>query len=140
MIKLKPLQPEDLERLKAEAVEGMKSYPDFDYGQYAWSGWYGDVLVGAGGIRIYWEGVADGWLIISKNTPDESKVKLVLLFRAKLNELMEQHGLWRVQAFIRSDFDKGISLIKALGFEYEGTMRKYAPDGTDMMIYAKVIQ
>jgi len=138
-MEVRPLQPEDLEKLRTEAVEDIKSYPEFDYGEFAWSAWDKGILIGAGGVRIFWEGVSEGWLIISRNSPDESKVRLVLAFRKKLKELIEEHGLWRVQATVSAKFEKGISLLRTLGFEYEGTMRKYAPDGSDMMIYAKVI-
>ena len=41
-----------------------------------------------------------------------------------------------LQAIVRSDFKDAHKLAKFLGFESEGLMRKYGPDGSDYERYA----
>ena len=44
----------------------------------------------------------------------------------------------RIEAAVASDFRQGHRLIKMLGFEFEGRMRAFSPDGVDHDLYARV--
>ena len=44
----------------------------------------------------------------------------------------------RIEAAVASDFRAGHRLVRLLGFEFEGRMKAYSPDGADHDLYAKV--
>jgi hypothetical protein len=52
---------------------------------------------------------------------------------------MKELGLTRVHATIRADFHNAEKWIKIVGFEKEGVMRNYGPDGEDHILFAKVV-
>ena len=44
----------------------------------------------------------------------------------------------RIEATVDVGFEQGHRWIKMLGFEIEGYMKAYRPDGADMLLYARV--
>jgi len=44
----------------------------------------------------------------------------------------------RVEAFVDANFDAGHRWIKMLGFEREGYMRSFTPEGNDAVLYARI--
>jgi hypothetical protein len=47
-------------------------------------------------------------------------------------------GIRRVEATVDVGFEAGDRWMKMLGFEFEGLMRAYRPDGADMKLYARI--
>ena len=45
----------------------------------------------------------------------------------------------RIEATVASGFTPGCRWLEMLDFQFEGVMRKYGPDGSDHMRYARVI-
>ena len=56
----------------------------------------------------------------------------------KLHEIIDQSGLWRVEATVRVDFPAGASYLRYMGFEQEGRMRQNEPDKSDSYLYSIV--
>lgn len=143
MITIKDYKKGDLDVIKANPLDTeVGVLTDENIGNIAFSAYVGDALVGCGGFRVFWFGVAEAWLMLPKSSKDKSfceKAEAVMLLYQKLERLMKEHKLWRVGALVRTDFPKAIKLVEALGFKWEGLMRKYAPDGTDRLIYGKII-
>jgi hypothetical protein len=55
-----------------------------------------------------------------------------------VKRFIDQVDYRRLEAAIDVDFSEGKRWIEMLGFEYEGYMRAYRPDGADMLLYARV--
>jgi len=53
--------------------------------------------------------------------------------------IQETHELSRIQASVCASDVRANRYAQWLGFEKEGIMRKYGPDGTDYIRYARVI-
>lgn len=47
-------------------------------------------------------------------------------------------GIRRIDASVDVGFDAGERWMQMLGFEHEGLMRAYRPDGADMNLYARI--
>jgi len=100
--------------------------------------WVDGEIIGCGGIDIMWEGVGEVWLLMSYET-DKCMVKSYRLIRNGIKKLINDNNLQRCQGWCRVGFTKGHTLFRHLGFEPEGIARKYLPDGTDAILYARII-
>lgn len=57
--------------------------------------------------------------------------------RNKLGEIIKEKGYRRIQALVDIDMYGGENFVKHLGFEKEGLLKSYGPDGEDMLMYSK---
>lgn len=89
-----------------------------------------------GCIKI-WTGVGEMWSIISDDARRYPK-QLTLVAGAFSDIVTQSLSLHRLQITVRSDEPRALRWAKYLGFEIEGLMRKYSPDGTDTYILARV--
>lgn len=141
MLELRPLQQGDIEEVRKNPLEeAVKRYPDLPTpDNNAFSGFWDGELIGVGGVIILWEGVGELWLILSKDFIGISDIATFMAIRKKINELIANNNLWRVQAIVRDDFPKAIKMIEALGFHSEGLLERYCPDKGDAIIYSRVL-
>lgn len=77
-----------------------------------------------------------GW---STHDVEKCGRELTLAANAFLNVVEEQYGVHRLQCTVLADFDKGIRWMRRLGFEPEGTLRKYTTLGDDCVMMARVL-
>ena len=142
MIEIRKLQDGDLEYVRANPFEeAVKTYPRIPIAPDSYTCIFDGEIVAVGGIIDYWEDVGEVWLILTKQARKEGIFGLIAFtaIEKKMNELITEHKLRRVQAEVRADFPQAIKMIEAFGFEYEGTKRKYTPDKCDMRMYARLI-
>jgi RimJ/RimL family protein N-acetyltransferase len=138
VIKLRPAKQEDVEYLRTVALEGgMKTYPPVTVEQPAYTGYVNDKPIGCGGVVILWDGVGEVWLIVSREV-ESHKVQAVKVLKRMCEIILLKHELRRIQAIIRTDFPQAVKLVESLGFEREGTLRNYCPDGQDSYMYARL--
>lgn len=138
MITIRNATQEDLDYLKQNPIEGaVKNYPKLELGGIAKTGIVDGEIVGIGGVVIYWKGVAEGWIILSGKVK-EFKVETIMCIDRIMEQMILDNGLRRLQVTVRTDFPQAKKLVEALGFECEGLMKKYSPDGTDVWMYALV--
>ncbi len=102
---------------------------------------YESKIVAVGGLHVRWEGVGLLWLMLTEDCKKNGfhSVLALAAIKEKTEHLININNLWRAEANIRVDFTQAVKMIEFLGFHYECTMEKYAPDKTDMYLYAKVI-
>jgi RimJ/RimL family protein N-acetyltransferase len=93
-------------------------------------------LVWCGGIAPMWHGVGSGWMILS-NVADDFPFALHRVCKTMLREAIS-NGYHRIQADIPCSSERARRWILRLGFESEGIMRAYGPDGTDSERFAMV--
>jgi hypothetical protein len=142
MIELRKATQEDLDAILAIPLDAkIGAYPNLSMDDLGVCVLINDTLIACGGVKILWPHVGEAWAILSKdveNLKTEEKQKLVLLMKKWINRSIEDNELCRVQAVVRSSFGNAIRLVKALGFQCEGLMKKYAPDGDDMYMYGRI--
>lgn len=144
----KPTRPEDLARIEVHEhrdwhirrraewdLEAPEVVHALETRCRTW--WNGDSPVAMIGMQERWTGVAEVFTLLSKEALDRP----VALSRGVLDWLEQSavhFGLWRVQATARADRPKAQRFLVWLGFEREGTLRRYGPDGADHLLYARL--
>ena len=144
-IELIPFKAEHLAGFHARAHESRMVGSDYfmewakinEEHSVGYSGFYEGRFIGCGGIRMLWPGVGEAWAIFAED-PREFAHEIYHYVSMGLEHIIAEHGLWRVQTPIAADIAVNIRFIENLGFEREGLMKKFGPDGDDFYIYAKV--
>lgn len=98
------------------------SLVDEDGGVYACSG-----------LAKQWENRASAWALIST----EAGKHFYMIHKAVRRGILLHH-FRRIEATVDVGFEQGYRWMKLLGFEYEGRMRAYTPDGRDCDLFARV--
>ena len=137
MIEIRPLERGDIEKVKSDPLEkAVKDYPDLiapsDYCHTAL--WDGEV-VGVGGVIIYWEGVGEVWILLSPKIR-KFPIQMVRCIRKMYEKHSTDRSFRRLQCVVSIDFPQGQKMVESLGFEKEGLLRKYLPEGTDAWMYS----
>lgn len=143
MIEIRNLQKGDIEYVRANPLEdAVKSYPNMDVDpKTSYTTLLDGVIVAVGGASIMWEGVWEFWLIMTKESKRNGAYGIIALetIRKKIDEIVEENNIVRAQATVRIDFTKGIKMLEALGFQREGLLRRYCPDGMSSYRYSRII-
>lgn len=92
----------------------------------------GSVIVCSGLVHM-WENRAQAWALISA----DAGRYFVRIFRA-MSSFLEIQDTRRIEATVDANFLQGHRLMRLLGFELEGMMRAYLPDGRDCSLYGRV--
>ena len=135
---------EDLAFVRSEPFEGaIKNYP-FMYvpDSNTYTVIFESEIVAVGGLQVKWKGVGLLWLILTARCRKKGVFGFLALdaIKLKMDELIKDNNLWRAEANVRVDFPAAIKMIEWFGFEKEGTMKQYAPDRTDMILYSKILE
>ena len=95
-----------------------------------------DLLVAVSFYTLAWDGVADSCALVNRSIAKGCGKALAMAVRLRINELMQSDRLHRVQA--TSDVSDRVSqvFLRAIGYRYESTMKRGAPDGSDLFVYA----
>jgi RimJ/RimL family protein N-acetyltransferase len=107
-----------------------------DYGP-AFTGIRNGEIIGCGGIMILWEGTGEAWATLAPATKHSPKDVFYCL-RKGLEIIGEAYELIRIQAIAKPSFPESVRLLRHLGFEEEGVLRKYWEGGIDAVMMAKV--
>lgn len=144
MIELVPYRPEHLARIELQPRQRALRAHVLREGYAAqlaipgasWTAVDGKRVVGCGGLQPQWDGRALAWALIGR-LPRAQWPRLFRLMRARIDAAFA-NGTRRIEADVRADFGQGCRLAHLLGFEVEALRRKYAPDGSDHFLYARV--
>lgn len=98
-----------------------------------WVGEHDGKVLAMGGIIPIWQGRGQAWMLISK----EAGKHFFHIHKAVKKELIKS-PYRRVEATVDVGFAEGVRWMKMLGFEMEGYMKAYRPDGADMLMFARV--
>ena len=94
-------------------------------------------LIASSGVQPLWNGVGEGWFVASSKMP-QKKLTIIRMIKDNFDGIINDNSLFRVQAGVRSDWPTAKRFAEFLGFEHEGIMRKYGPDGQDYYRMARV--
>ena len=93
--------------------------------------------IASAGMKIIWEGVAEGWVLATKKVWDHPLL-VARAIKKNFARLAKINGINRVQTAVRADFQMGLKFAKWLGLQEEGLMKKYGFDGSDHYRYARI--
>ena len=112
-----------------------KFIPDLVIDGMAFTGLENGHVIASAGVYPMWAGVGEGWFIAADKL-EANHIGVARQLKNGLRQIAEEQALHRVQAAVRSDWKKAIRLVRFLGMEHEGRMRKYSADGADYERYA----
>lgn len=99
----------------------------------AWTGEVNDRVVAVAGLLPQWENRAIAWAVISKHAGPHFRS-----IHNAVHRFLIHAPFRRIEATVDVGFDDGVRWMKMLGFEIEGYMKAYRPDGADMLLFARV--
>lgn len=92
----------------------------------------GEILAIAG-LAPQWTGRAIAWALIS-----EDAGKCFHSIHKAVKRFLDSSEFLRIEANVDMEFEAGHRWMELLGFQLEGFMRAYRPDGADMFLYARI--
>lgn len=95
-----------------------------------------DLLIAVTFYTPAWHGVADACALVNRDIAKGHGKELARVVRRRIIELMHSDGLHRVQATSEVTDRASQVFLRAIGYRYESTMRRGAPDGSDLFVYA----
>ena len=102
---------------------------------YAYTIYHEEDVVACVGVTKIVSGMAEIWAItgklVDKYPKDFHKISLTII-----EEAFKIGNLHRLQCTAEVDYERTVKWLERLGFEREGTLRNYTPDGKDMYIYS----
>lgn len=99
----------------------------------AWTFEHEGAILGVAVFMPMWENRAIALMLFSRDAG-----KWFARIHKVVMRFLESSGIRRVEATVDVDFQAGNRWIQMLGFEFEGLMKAYRPDGADMNLYARV--
>ena len=97
---------------------------------------HGNVYLVAG-IEVVYRGVGTALSYISNDCKGKA-IEVIRIARMMYPKLMKELGLHRVQCTVDPKKKGYEKFAKAIGFEFESRIRKGAPNGDDLCMYAMV--
>ena len=89
------------------------------------------------GVYRLWDKVGEAWFMMSKYAYD-MPISAAKYSSLLLDHVQEDNNLQRIQASVHADDKQAIRYVEWLGFENEGLMKKFGPDGSDYYRFARV--
>lgn len=89
------------------------------------------------GIVELWPGVGEGWFVATDDLTNHP-VTIARATKEVLYDQIDEGGYWRLQANIRTTWFTAVRFSEFLGFEKEGVMKKFGPDGANYLRVAIV--
>lgn len=116
-----------LDALDRESLESLR-----DMG-LVWTCEKNGQIIMIGGLIPIWEERAQVWALIA----GDLRSNMIPIHRA-VKKFLAKAPYRRIEATVDIGFKEGYRWLKMLGFEIEGYMKAYRPDGGDMMLFARV--
>ena len=103
----------------------------------AFTGIVNDKAIFAAGMKMIWKGVAEGWVLATKDALDHP-IAVAKAIKKDFARIAKENNINRVQSAVRANYTTGLKFAKWLGLEEEGLMRKFGFDGSDQYMYARL--
>lgn len=137
MINIVEYVPDHLEKIKLKSCHDGER-PTAIKGR-ALSIMFGDEPLAIFGWHFICPGNVQLWALVSENT-SEHKKSFHKVCKAFLANGVGPIQAKRIQFSVRCGFTQGWRWAKALGFNCEGVMHQYAPDGANCWLFARTFQ
>ena len=138
----RPWEPGDVGKMRLQGAQDYLSKivvpDDIDLSPlvphgFAWTGEVDGEIIVVGGLEPVWNDRAIAFAFMFANAGPH-----FLTIHRAVKSFLDQAPFRRIEATIDVGFKAGARWMKMLGFELEGLMKAYRPDGADMLLYAKV--
>jgi hypothetical protein len=93
----------------------------------------GDRILGCFGLWMRHHGVSEAWGFLAQGC---SGAELLAITRA-IGSFLDRRTDHRISTFTVSNWRPGQRWLRMLGFEFEGVMRRYTPNGCDCDLYSR---
>ena len=139
MLELREFIREDMDNIDL-GYEMLQEHKDAFKAPYAIHGYTlleDGEIVAMGGVHMLWGRVGEAWVMLgalAKSKPRTVAKYADLMF----DVIVHKNNLARIQASIAVSDTKAVRFGKWMGFEMEGLMRSYGPDGSDYYRMARV--
>jgi hypothetical protein len=124
-----PLMDKDME------FEG--NAKNLEQDKLAFTGLVNGKPVFAAGMKILWNGVAEGW-VIATNEVWNHPLLIAKAIKKDFARIAKKNNINRVQTAVRANYTTGLRFAKWLGLQEEGLMKKFGFDGSDQYMYARL--
>jgi len=94
--------------------------------------------IAAGGVFHLWDGVAEGWVLATKEIY-KYPIFCAKHIKRRTEIIIKANNIKRLQTSVKADCDVAVRFAKWMGLKEEGLMKSYGPDGSDFIRFAKVI-
>jgi len=94
--------------------------------------------IAAGGVFYLWDGVAEGWVLATKEIY-KYPIFCAKHIKRRTEIIIKANNIKRLQTSVKADCDVAVRFAKWMGLKEEGLMKSYGPDGSDFIRFAKVI-
>ena len=95
--------------------------------------------IAAGGVFYLWDGVAEGWVLATKEIY-KYPIFCAKHIKQRTEIILKANIIKRIQTSVKADCDVALRFAKWLGFKKEGLMKSYGPDGSDFVRFARVMK
>ena len=146
MTKILPFHPADADLLELREIDAraLRHLPDPAgmIRQMASLGPFFTMLAAEGivaiaGVVLVHIGMGEAWVGTS-DLVEKYPLSFCRMVKKYLGQIIDDHGLWRVQSHVLAEHDRSHVWTRWLGLEQEGLMRKYGLGGEDYIRYAWV--
>ena len=103
----------------------------------AWTGRWDGRVIGCAGFALLWPGRAQAWCLLDIEVPRRAWLGIHRAVRERLAQAPSL-GVWRIEADAAFGFTEASRWLDMLGFEREGIARRFGPDGSDFIRFARV--
>lgn len=119
------IRPEDKGRGLEDKFESMAAESYYD----------NDQIVGIAGAAKVNDNTCEVWVLLDECA--KRYVREVYFYAMRfIDDILKYFG--RVQAIVRADWAIAVHFLERLGFEREGLMKRFGPDGDDYFLYGRV--
>ena len=105
----------------------------------SFTGLVNDKPIAAGGVFHLWDGVAEGWVLATKDIY-KYPVFCAKHIKQRTEIILKANKIKRLQTSVKADCDVALRFAKWLGLKEEGLMKRDGPDGSDFIRFARIIK
>jgi len=105
----------------------------------SFTGLVNDKPIAAGGVFHLWDGVAEGWVLATKDIY-KYPVFCAKHIKQRTEIILQANKIKRLQTSVKANCDVALRFAKWLGLKEEGLMKNYGPDGSDFIRFARIIK
>lgn len=129
--------------LNSEALELRPEHKKYAYylqeAGMSFTGLVNGKPIAAGGVFKLWDGVAEGWVLATKEIY-KYPIFCAKHIKQRTEIILKANKIKRIQTSVKADCDVALRFAKWLGFKKEGLMESYGPDGSDFVRFARVMK
>jgi len=139
-INIRKTEQGDIDYILANPLEeAVKTYPKMHIPETSYTAVdENGKVIGIGGLTVFWEGVAEAWMVLSKDILDY-RISAYRHIKEVIALAFRHFKLRRIQVTVRKDFPQAKKMFEQLDFKEEGFMEQFLPDKMDAYLFAKVI-